>query len=354
MNGTTTLTPLAEAILRELASTPEASGMSLPRLGKRLGQGVSVLMRQLTLMGHAVIGGAHGPGWVRVEQVDDRWVAHLTAAGRSMAAAPNRPPAGVRASEVQVRRDGLASLATDWVADEVAVALVFNGVSHAVMMATPADLEDFALGFALTEGLLLDPGELRGVDVVDTPDGIEVQLEVASACEWRLRERRRSMAGRTGCGLCGTDSLAAVRQRPPAVPALGIAPAAVASALQALPAHQPRQQLTGATHAAALCRIDDGGVVLVREDVGRHNALDKLIGAARRAGLDPSRHFVALTSRASFEMVQKTARAGISMLAAVSAPTAMAIDVANEAGLLLIGFARGDGMVAYNFADRLG
>lgn len=353
MNGTTTLTPLAEAILRELASTPEASGMSLPRLGKRLGQGVSVLMRQLTLMGHAAIGGAHGPGWVRVEQVNDRWVAHLTAAGRSMATAP-QPPPGVRTGEVLVRRNGLASLTTDWVADEVAVALVFNGISHAVMMATPADLEDFALGFALTEGLLLEPGELRGMDVVQTPDGIEVQLEVTSACEWRLRERRRSMAGRTGCGLCGTDSLSAVRQRPPAVPAVGIAPAAVALAFQALPAHQPRQQLTGATHAAALCRIDGGSVALVREDVGRHNALDKLIGAARREGLDPSRHFVALTSRASFEMVQKTARAGIPVLAAISAPTAMAIDMANEAGLLLLGFARGDSMVAYNFAARLG
>ena len=354
MNDATLLTPLAEAILRELAGTPEPDGMSLPRLGKRLGQGVSVLMRQLTLMGNAVIGGARGPGWVRVEQIDDRWVAHLTAAGRSMATAPARPPAGVRASEVLVRRDGRATATTDWVADERPVALVFNGISHAVMMATPADLEDFALGFSLTEGLLLDPGEWRGVDVVHTPDGIEVRLEVASACEWRLRERRRSLAGRTGCGLCGTDSLAAVRQKLPAVRAVCIAPAAVASALRALPAHQPRQQLTGATHAAALCRLDDGHVVLVREDVGRHNALDKLIGAALRQGFDPSCHFVTLTSRASFEMVQKTARAGISVLAAVSAPTSMAIDVAHEAQLLLIGFARGDGLVAYTFAERLG
>lgn len=344
-------TPLAQAILRELAS--EADGMSLPRLGKRLGQGVSVLMRQLSVMGDAPIGGVSGPGWARVEKVDDRWVAHLTDEGRSVVPASVVPPAGVRAFEVQALKPGQVGTATDWLADEVPVALVFNGISHAVMMATPADLEDFALGFSLTEGLLLAREELRGVDMVPTADGIEVRLEVTSESEWRLRERRRNLAGRTGCGLCGTDSLSAVRQTLPVLPAVAIASSALASALRALPAHQPRQQLTGATHAAALCRLD-GSIELVREDVGRHNALDKLIGAALREGRDLGRHFIAITSRASFEMVQKAAIAGVSVLAAVSAPTGMAVDLARESNLLLVGFVRDDGMVAYTFAERLG
>ncbi len=347
MNDSTALTPLAQALLRELAGAPDAVGMSLPRLGKRLGQGVSVLMRQLSLMGDAAIGGVHGPGWVRVEQINDRWVARLTAAGRLLV-----PPAGVRAHHVLSGKNGQTHAADDWLADEVPVALVFNGISHAVMMATPADLEDFALGFSLTEGLLSGPAELRGAEVVETAEGIEVRMEVSSECEWRLRERRRNLAGRTGCGLCGTDSLSAVRQALPQLPAMNIAQAAVASALRALPSLQPRQQLTGATHAAALCR-PDGHIELVREDVGRHNALDKLIGAALREGLDPGRHFIAITSRASFEMVQKTALAGVAVLAAVSAPTAMAVDLARHAQLLLLGFVRADAWVAYTFPERL-
>ncbi|WP_066271891.1 formate dehydrogenase accessory sulfurtransferase FdhD [Hydrogenophaga palleronii] len=263
------------------------------------------------------------------------------------------PPSGVRPFEVVALADGSATAASDWLADEVPVALIFNGISHAVMMATPADLEDFALGFSLTEGLLRDRSELRGIDVLPTPAGIEVHLEVSSECEWRLKERRRNLTGRTGCGLCGTDSLSMVRQTLPVLPEVMVTPAAVTHAVRALRSQQPRQQITGATHAAALCRLDDGAIVLAREDVGRHNALDKLIGAALRQGIDSRQHFIAVTSRASFEMVQKAAHAGVSVLAAVSAPTAMAVDLALEARLLLLGFVREERLVAYTFAERI-
>lgn len=264
----------------------------------------------------------------------------------------NPAPIGVCVSQVLALRAGQATIGSDWLADEVPVALVFNGISHAVMMATPADLEDFALGFAITEGLLNDKGELRGVDVVETALGIEVHLDISSESEWRLRERRRNLAGRTGCGLCGTDSLDGVRQPLPALPAVVVAQGAVSRAVAAMQAEQPRQQLTGATHAAALCSLD-GSIRLLREDVGRHNALDKLVGALLRQGVDPSQHFIAVTSRASFEMVQKSAQAGVSVLAAVSAPTLMAVNLAGACNLLLLGFVRDDAMVAYTFGERL-
>ncbi len=261
-------------------------------------------------------------------------------------------PTGVRPSEVLTLRNGRSSTAHDWLADEVPIALVFNGISHAVMLATPDDLEDFALGFSLTEGLLEDRSELRGIEVSQVADGIEVHLEVSSACEWRLKERRRNLAGRTGCGLCGTDSLSMVRRPLPVLESAHLREAAVSAATGALHTMQPRRQLTGATHAAALCNAD-GTIEKVREDVGRHNALDKLIGACVRDAHPMRDRFVTITSRASFEMVQKTALAGIAALVAVSAPTSMAADLALQSNLLLIGFARSGGMVAYTHADRL-
>lgn len=268
--------------------------------------------------------------------------------------ADRRPPArGVLPAGVVALRGGVAEHASDWLADEVPVALVFNGISHTVMLVTPAELEDFALGFALTEGLIDHPAELLDVDHQPTPEGIELRLEVTAACAWRLRERRRSMAGRTGCGLCGAESLAQVRQPVPALAAVRLSPAAVARAQRELRMRQPMQQLTGAAHAAAWCS-PEGKVLLVREDIGRHNALDKLIGAMVRARIDPRGGFACITSRASFEMVQKSARAGIAALAAVSAPTALAVELAQRCGQLLIGFARGDDLVAYTFPERLG
>ena len=269
----------------------------------------------------------------------------------------NSPSADLGAARVhvRVRRAGAVREADDWVADEVPVALIFNGISHAVMLATPLALEDFALGFGLTEGLLANPGELYGVDVLPDPAGVRVELEVASACFARLKERRRSMVGRTGCGLCGTESLDQVE--PPLAPlvpcATPLAPAAVAAALRELPTRQALQRVTGATHAAAWCGLD-GGVRLVREDVGRHNALDKLVGAMVKAGVDPRDGFACITSRASVEMVRKAVAAGVTALVAVSAPTARAVATAREAGLALAGFARGDDLVLYAGEDRFG
>lgn len=262
-------------------------------------------------------------------------------------------PEGVVPAWVDAWRNGTLIRQTDWLADEVPVALVFNGVSHAVMLASPSDLEDFALGFGLSEGLLARPSELYGADVEAVGDGIEVRLEVAAACEMRLKARRRTLAGRTGCGLCGTESLAQVRQLLPPAPTLATTAAAVARAQHGLRGYQAMQQLTGAAHAAAWCTLD-GEVRLVREDIGRHNALDKLIGAIHRKRSDRSDGFICITSRASFEMVQKSAMAGIGLLAAVSAPTALAVQIARAANLGLAGFARGDDLVAYTHPERFG
>jgi FdhD protein len=260
---------------------------------------------------------------------------------------------GLREAEVTALRAGTAQRRADWLAEEVPVALVFNGISHAVMMASPAALDDFALGFGLTEGLLANAAELYGCEAVPVAEGIELRLEVSAACEWRLKEARRTLAGRTGCGLCGTDSLKQVRRALPAAPAVQVPAAALNAAQRALRHHQALQQRSGATHAAAWCSLD-GGIVISREDVGRHNALDKVIGAMVRAGTEASNGFLCITSRASFEMVQKAVVAGAGVLAAVSAPTALAVDVALEAGLVLAGFVRGDDLVAYSFPERLG
>jgi FdhD protein len=257
--------------------------------------------------------------------------------------------------DVRVRRHGDVTDGQDWIADEVPVALIFNGISHAVMLATPHDLEDFALGFGLTEGILEDAAELYGVEVAADPAGVRVELEVSSACFARLKTRRRTLSGKTGCGLCGTESLEQVEPplaalEPCATP---LRPEAIAAALRAMPGRQLLQQRTGATHAAAWCAYD-GDVRFVREDVGRHNALDKLIGAMVADGLDPRDGFACITSRASVEMVRKAVAAGITALIAVSAPTARAVATARASGLALAGFARGDELVLYADADRFG
>jgi FdhD protein len=266
----------------------------------------------------------------------------------------NADIAGARRVQALACRDGAVREVGDWVADEVPVALQYNGVSHAVMLCTPLDLEDFAVGFSLSEGLVDGAGDVFGVDVAETADGWVLDLEIASRCMVRLKERRRTMAGRTGCGLCGTDSLAT------ALPGVGdgvarparFDAAAVARGLRQLKEHQALARATGATHAAGWCRAD-GRIELVREDVGRHNALDKLVGALARGALPAADGFVVVTSRASYEMVQKTARAGVSLMAAISAPTALAVRTAEAAGLTLLGFARGDDWVAYSHAERL-
>lgn len=262
-------------------------------------------------------------------------------------------PPGVLTQEVTAWRSGHAMHHPDWLAEEVPVALVFNGISHAVMLVSPDQLEDFALGFGLTEGLLTDARELYGIDIQQTAQGLEVQLEVASACEWRLKEFRRNLAGRTGCGLCGTESLGQVHRNLPTAPVLRLTPNVLGRAQRALREWQAVQQLTGAAHAAAWCDME-GRIVLLREDIGRHNALDKLVGAMAKAGTDPTQGWILATSRASFEMVQKAAMAGAGLLAAVSAPTTLAVDVARRCNLALAGFVRDDDFVAYTYPERFG
>lgn len=242
--------------------------------------------------------------------------------------------------------DGAAQEAMESLAEETAVALLYNGLPHAVMMATPADLEDFAVGFSLSEGLVASAGDVRVVDCVHGEDGVSLQMHVSQADFDALAQRGRSLAGRTGCGLCGSDTLAnAIRpvRRVPGRPAVG---ERLRAAFDELQANQPINARTGAVHAAAVRDAD--GRLHVREDVGRHNAIDKAIGAALRAGAVPCELFV--TSRASYEVVHKAAAVGIGLVAAISAPTALAVRLAGEAGLTLVGFARGARFTIYSGA----
>lgn len=226
-------------------------------------------------------------------------------------------------------------------AEEVPVALVYNGVSHAVMMATPRELEDFALGFSLSEGILKDSIELLDIEQRATFRGISVEMTVTHERFAALMARRRNLVGRTGCGLCGVDSLDQVfRPLSPVGTGEVIAPSAIAHAVANLPALQDLHQRVHAVHAAAWA-TSQGDVVLVREDVGRHNALDKLIGALAAGPADPGEGFAVITSRCSYEMVQKSVAAGIGVLVALSAPTQLAIEIAQDAGLTLVAWAKG-------------
>ena len=262
------------------------------------------------------------------------------------------PPA--RARRVLRVRAGAPAQVDDMLVDEVPIALVYNGISHAVMMATPADLEEFALGFSLSEGIVAGPGQCYGIEVERDAGGIAVHVAIAGSAFMALKERRRSLAGRTGCGLCGVDSLDQVCRALPALPpARGLHAAGVRRALAAIGAEQTLTRLTGAAHAAAWCGMD-GSVRIVREDVGRHNALDKVIGAMARGHVRPGDGFLLITSRVSFEMAQKAAVAGVSALVGMSAPTLAAVDLADQAGMTLLAFARGHDFVCYTHADRLG
>ena len=260
-------------------------------------------------------------------------------------------PLGVSKLEVTGYKSGEIQARHEFVAQEVPIALVFNGISHAVMMASPSDLEDFALGFGLTEGLLESQQELFGFEQREVQDGIELHLDVSSACEWRLKERRRNLAGRTGCGLCGADSLSQIRRALVPVGSKAVSVEAVIKAEKDLHHWQHIQQLTGATHAAAW--VDKTGVILrLKEDIGRHNALDKLIGDLVHHQVNPSSGFLCITSRASFEMVQKAVVFGAGLLAAVSAPTAFAVEIAKAHNLALAGYVRSGNLVAYSFPER--
>ncbi len=239
------------------------------------------------------------------------------------------------------------------VAEETAVALVYNGVSHAVMMATPCDLEDFARGFSLSENIIETPSEIFDIEVEPVGQGIEVRLRIAGQRMAGLQERRRSMAGRTGCGLCGVESLdAALRAVAVVAAPQAVSAAAIRRAMADLPALQPINSQNGATHAAGWADAA-GALVAVREDVGRHNALDKLLGALAKSGAGNPGGFIVVTSRCSYEMVQKAAAGGASAIASVSAPTSLAIVTAEQANIALIAFVRGDRLTAYAHADRI-
>ncbi|HZY53731.1 MAG TPA: formate dehydrogenase accessory sulfurtransferase FdhD [Reyranella sp.] len=246
-----------------------------------------------------------------------------------------------------------AELRDEVVAQEVAVALVYNGVSHAVMMATPCDLEDFARGFTLTEHLVEKPSEIYDIEVEPKGRGIEVNLEIATQRMLALQERRRTLAGRTGCGLCGVDSLEAALRPVPATRATAtVKRAAIARAMAALPPEQRINRDNGATHAAGWATLD-GTLVTVREDVGRHNALDKLAGAIAKLGKLGDPGFVVVTSRCSYEMVQKAAAIDAAAIAAVSAPTSLAIETAEQAGLALVAFVRDNRLTVYAHGERI-
>jgi FdhD protein len=240
--------------------------------------------------------------------------------------------------------------------EETAVAIVCNGGAQAVMMASPTDLHDFAVGFALTEGIVERADQIEDLEVAAQETGIELRLWLGPERAEALARRRRFMAGPVGCGLCGIDSLAEALRPLPAAPAPAgplMTPAEVEAAAAALAAAQPLRARTGAVHAAGFWRPGEG-LVAAREDVGRHNALDKLVGALARGGVDPSGGAVVLTSRVSVEMVQKSAVAGAPVIVAVSAPTAHAVRLAEAAGLTLVGLARGDGFEIFTAPSRIG
>jgi FdhD protein len=235
----------------------------------------------------------------------------------------------------------------------VPVALTYNRASHVVMMATPSDLEDFGLGFSITEALIGCPGDLLATRIVPRPGGVEVAMTITE--EWfdRLATQRRNMAGRTGCGLCGAENIEQALRSPARVDsALAVSHAALQRAVCELERHQPLQADTGATHGAAWCDAD-GKILRLREDVGRHNALDKLIGSLFRSGFEPGAGFMLVSSRASYEMVYKTAAAGVGLLAAVSAPTTLAVEFAEKSGVTLVGFARPGRHNVYTRRDRI-
>ena len=241
----------------------------------------------------------------------------------------------------------------DFIAEEVPISLIYNQIPHVVMLATPTNLEEFALGFSITEGIIKSPHELLSARVYNRSNCIEVQLKIPEHRFDRLSDKGRNLTGRTGCGLCGASTLQqAIRQPNTVKGELSVSAEDLRSALFDIGNHQKLNHITGAVHAAAWV-VPGQGISDIREDVGRHNALDKLIGCLLRNNKDLSSGFIIITSRASYEMVQKTAWVGISLLAAISAPTGLAIRLANETGLTLIGFARDDQHVVYTHPRRL-
>lgn len=265
--------------------------------------------------------------------------------------------AGFRTTSVAqeiIRRNGVVRAGSRSVPEEVPIAFSYGGSTHAVMMGTPADLEDFAIGFSLTEGIITSMAEIEEVTVLDEGQGLDVQVRLAEDKEDALRARRRHMAGPVGCGLCGIESIEqAMRVVPDVADVLmALTPKDITSAMAALNGAQPLHAETHAVHGAGFF-IPGEGLIAVREDVGRHNALDKLAGAVIRAGRQGAQGIVVVTSRISVEMVQKTAILGSSTLVAISAPTALAIRTAEEAGMTLVALTRGEDFEIFAGAERI-
>jgi FdhD protein len=253
----------------------------------------------------------------------------------------------------QLWRNGECSDGARLIPEETAIALTYNGGTYAVMMGTPRDLQDFAVGFSLSEGIVQSPDEIRSLDVVDLDDGIELRMWLAQDKAERVNQRRRHIAGPTGCGICGIDSIAEA-VRPAAIVAKGrsFAPREIMTAMASLAPLQTINIETRAVHAAAFW-TPARGIVALREDVGRHNALDKLAGTLAREQVPTSEGMVLLTSRVSVEMVQKTAAIGAPLMVAVSAPTALAVRMAEAAGITLAGIARADGFEIFTHPERI-
>jgi FdhD protein len=251
-------------------------------------------------------------------------------------------------------RGGDALDGTRVVPRETPVALTYNRSTHAVMLASPADLEDFGHGFSLSEGIIQQAADILALDIVEVPDGIECRMDLAIERLDALTRRQRRLAGPSGCGLCGLDSLAAAIRPAPIVPrGRNFTPAMIQNAMRAMPAAQVLNATTHAVHAAAFW-TPNCGLVALREDVGRHNALDKLSGALLRIGMQAADGLLLLSSRVSVEMVQKAATLGAPVIVAISAPTSLAIDTANAAGITLVGIARSDGFEVFTHVDRIG
>ena len=240
-----------------------------------------------------------------------------------------------------------------WLAVEAPLNIAYGGVPFAVMMTTPCDLEDFVTGFSITEGVIEKPDDIRGLQFEQVEGGMKAHVTLAAGQMQAHLARSRTMAGRTGCGVCGIADIEALPRRKAAVESRQrLTLDAIRRASTAINAAQPLGALTHAMHAAAWC-TPSGEIVLVREDAGRHNALDKLIGALAKMGESPQAGFVLITSRASFEMVEKTAVFGASCLVAISAPTSLAVERAKELGVTLAGVARHDGVILYSGADAI-
>jgi FdhD protein len=262
------------------------------------------------------------------------------------------PDAVVPAPRVAWRGD-VAQDGVRLVPRETPVALTYNRATHAVMLATPADLEDFATGFSLSEGIIENIADILALEIVEVPDGIECRMDLAEGRLDALTRRQRRLAGPSGCGLCGLDSLqAAIRPAPVVSAGRVFTPAMIQDAMRSMPDAQTLNATTHAVHAAAFW-TPERGLAALREDVGRHNALDKLSGALVRSQVPAADGLLLLSSRVSIEMVQKAATLGAPVIVAISAPTSLAIDVANRAGITLIGVARADGFEVFTHLNRV-